>query len=99
MAFDFTNLSKLLPDTCNVCHIDYILHNHLCLFCRHFNPWRDTYTTIVKEIYWHYIKSGSEKKEYYISYLENLKKWCNIFRMPIYEREEVYILSEFTCNP
>ena len=101
MAYDlskFMNIINLLNDTrCKICKIEYDEKwcNHTCFFCTHFNPWRDTYLTIVKEIYWHYIKSGNEKEEYYINYLENLKKWCNKFNIYVDEKEENSILLEF----
>jgi len=100
MAYNLLELSRainLLPDTkCRNCHIEYDEKwcNGICIFCTHFNPWRDTYSTILKELYWHYIKSGDyDKKEYYTTYLKNLKKWCNKFNISKDEREENYILS------
>ena len=102
MAYDlskFSNIINLLQDTkCRNCKVEYDEKwcNEMCFFCTHYNPWRDTYSTILKELYWNYIKSGEDKKEYYINYLENLKKWCNKFNIVQTkqdEREEKYIIS------
>lgn len=80
---------------CKVCKVEYDEKwcNQTCFFCKHFNPWRDTYSTIIKEMYWYYIKSGEDQREYYISYLENLKKWCNKFSIVIEEKymELIYV--------
>lgn len=87
---DLKNIINRLKDTrCKICKVEYDEKwcNETCFFCAHFNPWRDTYLTIVKEIYWYYIKSGEDYMEYYISYLENLKKWCNKFSIEIKENE------------
>ena len=105
MAYDlskFSNIIKLLQDTqCTICRIEYDKKwcNEICFFCTHFNPCRDTYDTFVKDLYWNYIKSGEDKKEYYTSYLENLQKWCNkfnIIKTKNEEKEENYIL-QFEC--
>ena len=99
MAYDlskFRNIINLLQDTkCRNCKVEYDEKwcNEMCFFCNHFNPWRDTYSTILKELYWHYIKSGEDKTEYYTSYLKNVKKWCNKFNIATNEIEENYILS------
>ena len=102
MAYDlskFTNIINLLNDTkCRNCKVEYDEKwcNVICFFCTHFNPWRDTYSTILKELYCHYIKSGTEnheKKEYYTAYLDNLHKWCNKFNIVQDEREENYIIN------
>jgi len=106
MAYDlskFTNIINLINDArCKLCRIDYDEKwcNHTCFFCIHFNPWRDAYSTIVKEMYWYYIKSGEEYNEYCISYLDNLKKWYNTFNKFTKEDEkyEYYIRSTLVSN-
>ena len=96
------NIIDRLKDTrCKVCKIDYDEKwcNQTCLFCKHFNPCRDTYLTIIKEMYWLYIKSGEDYKEFCNGYIDNLNKWCNKFKIIPNEYEVRYIEYESSKHP
>ena len=95
--FSLKNIIDRLKDTrCKVCKVDYDEKwcNQTCLFCKHFNPCRDTYLTIIKEMYWFYIKSGEDHKEFCNAYIDNLHKWCSIFNIIPNEYELRYIEYE-----
>lgn len=56
--------------------------NELCFFCINFLPMRDTYSSILKNIDWYYLKSGEiSRPEYYNAFLDNLQKWSNRFHV------------------
>lgn len=53
-----------------------------CYFCQKFLPFRDTYTSILRDIDWWYLKSGeTSRKEFYNDFLDNLKKWADRFHI------------------
>lgn len=91
------NLSKLLEVTksiqnyCEICKLECKLE---CIFCKNFNPCRDTYTTMIKEMYWLYIKSGEDYKEFCTNYIENMQRWCNKFKIIPSEYDMRYIRYE-----
>lgn len=73
--------------TCKNCHQHYPKkwckeEDTLCYFCTHFLPMRDTYTTILKDIDWHYYRSGeTTKSEFVKQFLDNLAKWAQRFHV------------------
>ena len=72
---------------CNNCHQEYErkwckADNTPCFFCVNFLPMRDTYTTILKDMEWFYLKSGeTSRPEYYKVFLDNLSKWATKFHV------------------
>jgi hypothetical protein len=53
-----------------------------CYFCKNFLPMRDTYSSILRDIDWHFLKSGEyNRKLFYSEFLDNLKKWANNFHI------------------
>jgi len=53
-----------------------------CYFCTNFLPIRDTYTSILKDMDWWYLKSGeTSRKEFYNEFLDNLSKWAERFHV------------------
>ncbi len=53
-----------------------------CYFCTLYLPMRDTYTSILRDMDWWYLKSGeTSRKEFYNEFLDNLSKWANRFHV------------------
>jgi len=53
-----------------------------CYFCKCFIPMRDTYTSILREHDWHFLKSGESDREiFYPEFINNLKLWANRFHV------------------
>ena len=70
---------------CKVCNLTYPKKwtKHVCLFCTHFLPVRDTRYIILKECEWHFIKSGEDDHvQFYKEYMEYATKWCDRFHIP-----------------
>jgi len=64
-----------------------------CYFCTKFLPMRDTYSSILKDIDWHFLKSGEYNREsFYPDFLDNLKKWTT--RFSITPTKEDLLLEE-----
>ena len=69
---------------CRICHQSYPKKwcNGLCFYCANFLPTRDTRYSILKDIEWYFIRSGEDDRNiYYLEYIENLNRWCCIFRV------------------
>lgn len=65
-----------------------------CWFCRQFLPIRDTYTSILQNIDWWYLKSGeTSREEYYNQFLDNLSRWATYFSIVPTSRE-LQIINE-----
>jgi hypothetical protein len=93
MTNTFTNMSKLLKITkaiqedfnCPNCKQYYKKkwcsdETKPCYFCTDYVPIRDTYTSILRDIDWKYLKSGeTSRKEFYNEFLDNLSKWGTRF--------------------
>jgi hypothetical protein len=53
-----------------------------CYFCKNFLPMRDTYQSILKDMDWHFLKSGEyDRESFYPEFLDNLKKWADRFHV------------------
>lgn len=78
--------------------------NATCYFCTHFLPMRDTYTSILKDMDWWYLKSGeTSRPRFYGAFLDNLKKWSDRFHvfpsaMDIKTIEELRTVRDWTRN-
>ena len=45
-------------------------------------PMRDTYSSILRDHDWHFLKSGESDRElFYPDFLDNLKKWADRFHV------------------
>ena len=92
---DMSNLVKSVQDiyarredfTCLNCKQDYkkkwcTVDNKPCYFCKNFLPMRDTYSSILRDHDWHFLKSGESDRElFYPDFLDNLKKWADRFHV------------------
>ena len=53
-----------------------------CIFCTKFLPMRDTYSSILKDMDWHFLQSGeTDRESFYPDFLDNLKIWANRFHV------------------
>lgn len=53
-----------------------------CYFCKNFLPMPVTYTSILRDHDWHYLKSGDyNAKSFYPDFLNNLSKWADCFHV------------------
>lgn len=53
-----------------------------CYFCKNFLPMRDTYNSILRDMDWHFLKSGEyDRESFYPEFLDNLKKWADRFHV------------------
>lgn len=68
----------------------------MCIFCENFNPFRDTHLTIIKKMYLLYIKSGEDYKEFCKTYIENIQRWCNKFKIIPTDYDIQYIRYELS---
>lgn len=75
-----------------------------CYFCKNFLPMRDTYTSILRDIDWRYLKSGeTSRREFYNEFLDNIKKWADRFsviptKQDIKTIEELRNVQDWTRN-
>jgi hypothetical protein len=78
--------------------------NAPCYFCTLYLPMKDTYTSILQELDWRYLKSGeTSRKEYYNDFLNNLNKWATRFhvfptKQDLKTIEELRGVSDWTRN-
>jgi len=95
--YDLSYLIKItrgIQNSCNICKLDYTNCEDVCIFCKNFNPCRDNHITIIKEMYWLYIKSGEDYKVFCTNYIENMQRWCNKFKIIPNEYDIRYITYE-----
>jgi len=75
---DFTCLNCKQVYKKKWCTVD----NKSCYFCKNFLPMRDTYSSILRDHDWHFLKSGESNRElFYPDFLDNLKKWADRFHV------------------
>lgn len=56
--------------------------NKPCYFCKNFMPMRDTYSSILRDHDWHFLKSGESNRElFYPDFLDNLRIWADRFHV------------------
>ncbi len=78
--------------------------NAHCYYCTKFLPMCDTYSSILADIDWEYLKSGeTSRKEYYNDFLDNLSKWANRFhvfctKQDLKTIEELRSVQDWTRN-
>ncbi len=56
--------------------------NTNCFFCKNFLPMRDTYSSILRDIDWWFLRSGEyDRESFYPDFLNNLKIWATRFHI------------------
>ena len=56
--------------------------NTPCFFCKNFLPMRDTYTSILRDMDWWFLRSGEyDRESFYPDFLNNLKVWAARFHI------------------
>jgi hypothetical protein len=111
---DISNILKTIKDiqedfTCIKCKQVYKKKwcnsdENPCKICIEYLPIRDTYTSILRDIDWQYLKSGeTSRREFYNDFLDNLKKWSQKFhiiptKQDLKAIEELRSVQDWTRN-